>query len=101
MKKEQIEQAAARYAESIAQSDRNKIYSKDDFMAGAEWRISSVWHKPDKLPTKSSYLVALRHDGSMEILYYNIECSLYEKGLKTYYKLWAYVDDIMPEKEGI
>ena len=46
MTREQIEKAAVEHAESIPQSDERKKYSREDFIAGAQWRINSVWHEP-------------------------------------------------------
>lgn len=38
--KKRIEEAAVEYAESIPQSDERKEYSREDFIAGAEYAIS-------------------------------------------------------------
>ena len=38
MKDYELEKAATEYANSIAQHEHNKIFSIDDFKAGAKWR---------------------------------------------------------------
>ena len=103
MKKEQIEQAAARYAESIAQSDIKKGYSIDDFMAGAEWRISSAWHNAGEQPEGNKYCLLEYGDG-----YGNLFYQIYKTTNVTYHQWlsisafnhttrWAYIDDLIPE----
>lgn len=39
MKDYELEKAAVEYANSIAQHDHNKVFSIDDFKAGANWRL--------------------------------------------------------------
>lgn len=41
--KKRIEEAAVEYAESIPQSDERKEYSREDFIAGAEYTLSHQW----------------------------------------------------------
>ena len=41
--KKRIEEAAVEYAESIPQSDERKKYSREDFIAGAEYTLSHQW----------------------------------------------------------
>ena len=41
--KKRIEEAAVEYAESIPQSDERKKYSREDFIAGAEYALSNQW----------------------------------------------------------
>ncbi len=41
--KKGIEEAALEHAESIPQSDERKEYSREDFIAGAEYALSRQW----------------------------------------------------------
>ena len=41
--KKRIEEAAVEHAESIPQSDERKEYSREDFIAGAEYALSNQW----------------------------------------------------------
>ena len=41
--KKRIEEAAVEHAESIPQSDERKEYSREDFIAGAEYALSHQW----------------------------------------------------------
>ena len=48
MTREQIEKAAMEYAERIPQSDERKEYSREDFIAGAEYTLSHQWISVDE-----------------------------------------------------
>ena len=97
MNRETIEKAAYLYAESIPQSDERKEYSREDFMAGAEWRINSVWH--DGTVSCQSKRKAL-------VIFKNGNAAVY-KDLRdlSYEMLWgeverfAYVDDLLPRRK--
>ena len=41
--KQRIEEEAVEHAESIPQSDERKEYSREDFIAGAEYALSHQW----------------------------------------------------------
>ena len=41
--KKRIEEEAVEHAESIPQSDERKEYSREDFIAGAEYALSHQW----------------------------------------------------------
>lgn len=50
MTREQIEKAAIEYAERIPQSDERREYSREDFIAGAQWLVDRLCHLPlDKM----------------------------------------------------
>ncbi len=68
------------------------------FISGAQWRINSVWHDTNELPKHSGYLAALMDNGLMETLHYTVGIGFYAMQLKGY-KLWAYIDDLLPDKK--
>ena len=71
--------------------------AKTGFMAGAEWRINSVWHNASEKPDKNQLVV--------------FECrKTYGKGysvnfgenyllLKNVLLSWAYIKDLIPERK--
>ena len=97
MTREQIEKAAMEYAERIPQSDERREYSREDFIAGAQWRINSVWHDANEKPNKNQLVL--------------FECrKTYGKGysvnfgenyelMKNVIVRWAYIIDLLPERK--
>lgn len=100
MNKELIEQAAASYADSIPQFDDRRRYCREDFIAGAEWRINSVWHSTDELPERSGYLAVLMDNGLMETMCYSVGIGFHEMHLKGYTS-WAYISDLVPARKEV
>ena len=102
MKKEDIKKAKAENAERIA----NIAYSggghigQDDletaFENGAEWRINSVWHndteRPD--PHKGDLLVGIEVMGKTSYIRQNAYYVLQYGCVR-----WAYIKDLIPNKE--
>ena len=55
-----IEEAAVEHAESIPQSDERKEYSREDFIAGAEYALSHQLISVDEaLPEANEHVLAL------------------------------------------
>lgn len=96
MNKETIDNAAWDYAEGIQQNENRKKYSWEDFKAGAEWRINSVWHSTNELPEQSGYLAVLIENNYIETTYYTAGNWFDDIRLKSY-DLWAYVSDLLPD----
>ena len=122
MTREQIEKEAMEYAERIPQSDERREYSREDFIAGAQWRIKSVWHDMKKevpqvygeycdsvypqIPClvmgnlSTGYGYGVRYWNIIEQCWDDEECDDYECD-KDKIEEWAYLDDLLPErKEG-
>ena len=72
--------------------------AKKGFIAGAQWRINSVWHDANELPKYNGYLAALMDNGLMETLHYAVGIGFYVMQLKGY-KLWAYIEDLLPDRK--
>ena len=120
MTREQIEKAALEHAESIPQSDERKEYSREDFIAGAEWRINSVWHDMKKevpqvygeyenevAPSIPCLVRGYLSTGyGYGVRYWNVsyevwddeECDDYECD-KDKIEEWAYLDDLLPKRK--
>lgn len=107
MTQEQIEKKAKAYANEFSEEheyydeyeDGKKFGMESGFKAGANWRINSVWHKPEEKPEESEDLLTLNA--------LNIP-TLYQRGyLGDWYFLvkeygivkWAYINDLLPEEE--
>ena len=104
MNKETIENAAWDYAESIPQQDERKKYSWEDFIAGAEWRVNSVWHDTCDIaePGKDCLVEHMDGDGNVCIRidwrseYEWVNACHYDKVLR-----WAYVADLLPDGKEV
>lgn len=95
MKKEQIEKAAWKYAESTPQSDERKEYSREDFMAGAKWRIESVWRQGVDATMEKPALIEYPHmDGGFGYLVVQDV-----KEFADIITRFAYLDDLLPERK--
>ena len=58
--KKRIEEAAVEHAESIPQSDERKEYSREDFIAGAEYTLSHQWISVEEaMPEANENVLAL------------------------------------------
>ena len=101
MKREQIEKAAllcagaGEYGECPYNPD-----AKKGFIAGADWRINSVWHSPtEEQEAYRPILVEFTHeDGDL-----GFELGLRQIGLSKEAESnmirWAYLDDLLPERK--
>lgn len=106
MKTEDIENAAKNEAEELACLTYygGSAISKEDvenaFVKGAYWRINSVWHDVKDTPKGSSAILAIRPDGSTEIVYF-INLLRWRSLIKRCgFVQWAYIKDIIPNKGG-
>lgn len=106
MKEEQIEKAADRYSFQRLCDDRIQDLELESviggsFMAGAEWRINSVWHDVSKEP-KEHKLVLIEDDfcgkpdyGVWQAPFPNWKDSIVHFSSKR----WAYLDDLLPKRK--
>lgn len=99
MNRETIETAAHEYAESIPQSDERKEYSREDFIAGVEWCINSVWHDAKEVPERFRYILISCEYPYLSYMTTNIGWGTYakNKGIVG----WAYLDDLLPERKEV
>ncbi len=100
MDKQQIKEAAAKASEdymenALIMSGPRGSYRKG-FIAGADWRINSVWHDADKeLPDCGRHVV---NEDWFDFIAKD-EKDL-KRILKKYpFKQWAYIDDLLPERK--
>lgn len=99
MKKEDIEKAAGDYSGKALGFVHKAVENEyNAFMAGANWRINSVWHDASEAPQHSGMLVAICKDGRSFL------CGPNNSDWKTTVKIfhivrWAYVEDLIPNTE--
>ena len=102
MKKEYIEKAAEENVEFQGNIDLGTIIEnacRESFVLGAEWRINSVWHDSKDIPKESSAILAIRSDGSTEIVYF-INLLRWRSLIKRCgFVQWAYIKDLIPNTE--
>lgn len=112
MKKEQIEQAATDTCifERNIYNDEYQPYYMDGFKDGAEWRISSVWHDMTEIPEYNRECLIYsssksrlgwhagkfmkRSDGNKWDVF-----GYFTPAEREEITRWAYIDDLIPEKE--
>ena len=96
MTREQIEKAAMEYAERIPQSDERREYIREDFIAGAQWRINSVWHDDiSECKEVKRWFVVEYNNGYVDVLPDIRDLD----GVKDLVVRVAYVDDLLPERK--
>lgn len=110
MKKEDIEKAAEEYEDSLTYSSVKEQYDvQKAFEAGAKWRINSVWHDVEELPKQGS-LIAVFDGNDMHLWRAEdienvingrkiISITLKECFIRQHIIKWAYVEDLLPNKE--
>ena len=102
MKRQDIENAAKENVEFQGNLDFGTIIEnacRESFVLGADWRINSVWHDSKDIPKESSAILAIRSDGSTEIVYF-INILRWRSLIKRCgFVKWAYIKDLIPNKE--
>ena len=97
MNKETIDNAAKEYADSINMIYGSKENIIDDFKAGAEWRVNSVWHDVKEKP--NGMFVILIDFGTRlgaEEYSFGMTSEHLEGAIR-----WAYVADLLPDKKEV
>ena len=113
MDRETIEKAALEHALNTTGLDYiGEVACESGFMAGAQWRINSVWHDREEQPEVGRWFIFKADDTNpfkkptiKKIAYYTNRIEN-DKGLDwlkmvAEYKIlcWAYVDDLLPERQ--
>lgn len=101
MKKEDIKKEAQNRCDKRFSYLHNSAFF-DGFVAGAKWRINSVWHDVKENPAERKIIIALSRDGCMT------ECDFtYDHRIFTWIDIvksqnvikWCYKEDILPDTE--
>lgn len=99
MKKEDIEKAAQDYDDGLIYSSiKDQTDVLKAFIAGAEYRINSVWHKMNIEPKKNE-LIVLHGNGNTVTILWNGDMRW--DGMDKFFKaeIWAYMSDLIPDTE--
>ena len=103
MKREDIEMAAERSTAKYVENGDLRGFRGSyrlGFIAGADWRINSVWHDVKERPDENEPTIIEKNNGKTFFA---------EKGYKGPWKYnveqfgfkrWAYIKDLIPNKEG-
>ena len=111
MTREQIEKAAKEtLVNEPIELQATKVGAfQRGFIAGAQWRINSVWHDASEAPEADKPVLVLFENVIGRYVYYelksfkpiviknwekNRECIALERVL-----YWAYIDDLLPERK--
>lgn len=97
MKKEDVEKAAHEHSERYSS---DAYYSGDigSFIAGAEWRINSVWHDASEKPKDNAMILIIDRFGFPFFCFPNSN-EWEEKRLLLDAFKWAYKEDLIPNME--
>ena len=109
MTKEQIEEASKKFAEENiwnpgTSCESDIITLKESVIAafkdGADWRINSVWHKPEEVPEANRWIIhfdrlGCRVYGLLPSVIQHWGFLVADKGITR----WAYIDDLTPTED--
>lgn len=101
MTREQIEKAALLFAGAGEWGEcPYNPDAKNGFMAGAQWRINSVWHNNSIRPGEDCDVLVETKRG-IEMDRYDIDYNELDNGTDWEADVirWAYVDDLLPERK--
>ena len=102
MTNKDIEKAAERSTEKYVENGDLRGFRGSyrlGFVAGADWRINSVWHDSKDIPKESSAILAIRSDGSTEIVFFTKILRWRSLIKRCGFVKWAYIKDLIPNKE--
>ena len=105
MTREQIEKAAKEHQSKLPYCDDRKVRGEFvgnyyGFIAGAQWRINSVWHDNSIRPGEDCDVLVETKRG-IEMDRYDIDYNELDNGTDWESDVirWAYVDDLLPERK--
>ena len=95
MKREDIEKAAKKKLKGIVPCEWNQEPFIDIFVRASNWRINSVWHK-DIQNGKTKKPILVKFDNGLFNLFEDIRDL---KGIEDKVSIFAYIEDLLPNKE--
>ena len=100
MTREQIEKVALLFAGAgeFGECPYNPD-AKNGFMAGAHWRINSVWHDRAEKADTSKELILMYSNGSVRVTLLNPNLTFDGFLSVDMFIKWAYVSDLLPERK--
>jgi hypothetical protein len=73
--------------------------AKNGFIAGAQWRINSVWHDRAEKADTSKELILMYSNGSVRVTLLNPNLTFDGFLSVDMFIKWAYVSDLLPERK--
>lgn len=102
MTREQIEKAAIKSADEELDDFECRGHM-DGFIAGAQWRINSVWHNSDEEPEERKEILVeyrfMTSDGEIEVRREVVESLDDLSDIYCDVLNWAYLEDLLPERK--
>ena len=98
MNRETIENAANDYADSITIIYGNKDNIIEDFIAGAHWRINSVWNDGKEIPKMNEYVLMNLGHRCLVMCFITIPLFLSFRNRENIV-CWAYISDLLPDRK--
>lgn len=104
MTREQIEKAGIDYANNKPYNET--VLNKNAFIAGAQWRINSVWHNVYERPDSGRVFLYIGKSLEDRETKFDTDCLYPNENWEDFVfgeamEEWAYIDDLLPErKEG-
>lgn len=102
MTKEHINKAVDEYIGYPPEMDEGieTTMRRNAFKDGANWRINSVWHKPEEVPEPFIPILVECIDGyRVWLLYPDHTCVWESLAEKKKVLRWAYTDDLIPTED--
>lgn len=107
MTKEQIKNEAVEYAKGKHGGESAKMWAiaqihagRDGFIAGADWRINSVWHNPEEVPEVYATLLVKCIEGYRAWALWPTHVRDWRSLVETKRVVcWAYIDDLIPTED--
>lgn len=94
--KEDIDKAAESYEDGLIYSSiKDQCDIQKAFKEGANWRINSIWHK-DIQNGKTKKPILVKFDNGLFNLFEDIRDL---KGIEDKVSIFAYIEDLLPNKE--
>lgn len=94
MNRKQLEELAKQYGLVNFKPDEAEA-AKRGFMAGALWRINSVWHDTREIPKEGEHIVIATASGNFSS--WNVTPDIMQVFDKFNVKLWARSSDLLPD----
>lgn len=69
----------------------------DGFKRGTKWRIDSVWHEVSEEPERNRIYLAQLGDSAFDTFYDSENWVNFSRGINI--QRWAYVEDLLPNKQ--
>ena len=102
MTREQIEKAAIKSADEELDDFECRGH-RDGFVAGAQWRINSVWHNSNEEPEERKEILVeyrfMTSDGEIEVRREVVESLDDLSDIYCDVLNWAYLEDLLPERK--